>query len=108
MTRREEGEVLEKVWIEVDAAGLEEVILEFREYTEHAWNCLETLSELLNRIDSIWQGKASRAFQARIWRQKSDMESCLKEIRRFAACMEYAKDEYLRCEQDNKENLEEI
>ena len=39
---------------------------------------------------------------------KADMESCLKEIRRFAACMEYAKDEYLRCEQDNKENLEEI
>ena len=61
-----------------------------------------------NHPYSIWQGKASRAFRARIWRQKSDMESCLKEIRRFAACMEYAKDEYLRCEQDNKENLEEI
>ncbi len=99
---------MEKIWIEVDVTGLEDVIRDFREYTEHVWNCLTALSELLDGIDNMWKGKAGQTFQARIRNQKSDMEKCLKEMRRFAACMEYAKDEYIRCEQDNKESLEGI
>lgn len=99
---------MKEIRVEIDTERLKEVIREFRMYAETAQTCLEDMKEELGRLNAAWEGKAGQTFYTRTARELARMEDILKEIRKCAACMEYAGEEYGRSEQEIETYMREL
>lgn len=84
----------------IDTGELADMVWEFRICLEEARTSMEEIQEEFCRLEGAWSGKAREAFRARTERDMAFLNEYLREMSRFAACLEFAKEEYDRTEQE--------
>lgn len=96
------------ICVEIDMERLDAVIGEFQIQLKTAQGCLNDMIREVEYLNTVWKGKAHGAFRLRIDQGLVYMEAYIKEMLRFAACMEYAGEEYRRSDREIKQFLEEL
>ena len=84
----------------IDTGHLADMVWKFRICLEEARTCMEEIREEFCRLEGAWSGKASEAFRARTERDMAFLNEYLREMSKFAACLEFAREEYDRTEQE--------
>lgn len=91
---------MDRAYIEVDTAALKQDSETLRQQTEAAEKSLKNLAEDLTRLNAVWKGAANAAFQKQVAEDAEFISEVLKEAVELIGCMEYAANEYVKCEND--------
>lgn len=59
---------------------------------------LQQLFQEMEELDSMWDGPASQAFAVQFQTDYQIMQDIIENLKGFIQCMQYAADEYNKCE----------
>ncbi len=95
-------------YIEIETEQLKRDTQELLENRQRAVTVLKEMVQEIEELNTMWSGKANRAFRTQFAKDVSSMEQLLEKIQKLAECMEYAASEYGRCESEVKTLVDSI
>lgn len=95
-------------YMEIDTSQLKADIRELEAGTAKVKNSLQGLKGEMEELNGMWKGQANMAFQRQVNLDCSLISGLLEKMDRLAGCMAYAANEYVRCEQEVKNVLDDI
>lgn len=84
--------------IEIETNTLEKDIRELTGELESARKFIQTMTEDMAELDSMWDGPANEAFMAQFGQDVQYAQELCNMIQKLAECMEYAKKQYDICD----------
>lgn len=87
-------------YIEVNTVFLKQDTEALRQQIGQAGQCLKDLAADLTGLDAAWRGTANAAFQRQVAEDAEYLSEVIREVTELSACMEYAANEYVKCEND--------
>ncbi|MGI6010699.1 MAG: WXG100 family type VII secretion target [Ruminococcus sp.] len=85
--------------LEVDTMNLNQKAARFAELALALEEDLEELRGSLMELNGSWEGDAARAFERQFQGDYETMKTVCETVKELQNTMEYAKGEYIRCEQ---------
>lgn len=95
-------------YVETDTSLLAFDVQSLNEAIEKAGKCLESLQVEMTELNSMWSGQANRAFMIRCSQDYTFIKNILSELETMTACMTHACSEYVRCENQVSELVNNI
>lgn len=95
-------------YMEMDTEKLNADIRELEIGTAKMKSSLRKLQEEMEELNGMWKGKANMAFRRQVNLDFGLMSAFLEKLDRLAVCMSYASNEYARCEQEIKSDLNRV
>lgn len=95
-------------YIEVETEQLKRDTQELLENRQKAENVLKEMVQEIEELNTMWSGKANRAFRIQFAADVAMMQELLEKMKKLAECMEYASTEYVRCENEVKTLVDSI
>lgn len=95
-------------YIEIETEQLKRDTQELLENRQRAVSVLNEMVQEIEELNTMWSGRANRAFQIQFVKDVSMMEQLLERIQKLAECMEYAASEYEKCENEVKTLVDSI
>lgn len=95
-------------YMEINTAQLNADIRELEAGTVKVRNSLQGLKGEMEELNGMWKGQANMAFRRQVKLDCSLISALLEKMDRLAGCMAYAANEYVRCEQEIKNALDDI
>lgn len=95
-------------YVEVETQQLKSDTNELLEKKKRAEDTLKELEEEISELNAMWSGKANRAFNRQFYKDVEYMNKLLGKMGKLAECMEFAANEYVRCENEVKAAVESI
>lgn len=85
--------------IEIEAEILERNRKQITEDLKAIQKEIEIFQEETNQLNICWEGPASAAYQARTAEDVNYMFQVCQELAKYTECMEYAVEQYVKCQQ---------
>jgi len=95
-------------YIEIDTSLLQSDVNELNAKAAEAKRSLEALETELEELFGMWIGKASMAFRVQTNKDCNFMKGILSDIDELSECMTHAGKEYVRCENQVNELVNNI
>lgn len=95
-------------YIEIDTEQLKRDMQELLNGEKNAESALQEMVQEVNELNTMWSGKANRAFRVQFSKDIELMSELLEKIKRLAECMEFASTEYVKCEVEVKDLVDNI
>ncbi|MDE7028753.1 MAG: WXG100 family type VII secretion target [Lachnospiraceae bacterium] len=86
--------------IEVDTNTLARDIKELSEELEKATKCIQTMTEDMAELDSMWDGPANEAFMVQFGQDTQYAQELCSMVQKLTECMEYARTQYDICDNE--------
>ena len=87
-------------YIEVNTVVLKQDTETIRQQIQQAEQCLKDLAADLAGLQAAWKGTANAAFQKQAAEDAEFLSDVIKEAAELTGCMEYAANEYVKCENE--------
>lgn len=84
--------------IEIETNTLDKDIRELTGALESARKFIQTMTEDMAELDSMWDGPANEAFMAQFGQDVQYAQELCNMVQKLAECMEYAKKQYDICD----------
>lgn len=95
-------------YIEIDTEQLKRDTQELIENRNHAEAALKEMIQEIEELNTMWSGKANRAFRVQFTNDVTQMNELLDKMDKLADCMEYAEREYVKCENEVRSMVDSI
>lgn len=95
-------------YVEIDTSLLETDVQELNASITKAQKSLEGLKTELEELYGMWSGQASRAFMVQAGKDYIFMKGILNDLKKMTECMTHASKEYVRCENQVSELVNDI
>lgn len=95
-------------YIEIDTGQLDRDIRELRENIDRSAKEMESMVQEIEEMNAMWSGKANMAFRTQFANDVQKMQGLLEKLNKLAECMEYASAEYVKCEGEVRNMVDEI
>lgn len=95
-------------YIEIDTEQLKRDTEELLNNEKNAESALQEMVQEVNELNTMWSGKANRAFRTQFNKDVTLMTELLEKMKRLAECMEFASTEYVKCESEVKALVDSI
>lgn len=95
-------------YIEIETEQLKRDTQELLENRQRAVSVLNEMVQEIEELNTMWSGRANRAFRIQFVKDVSMMEQLLERIQKLAECLEYAASEYEKCENEVKTLVDSI
>lgn len=94
--------------IEISTDRLEADINKMQENLDNLRNAKDQVYRCLQQLNSMWEGKAQMVFNNQTRIDEMIMMSLCANINNLIECMQYAKSEYIRCNEDVNSKIASI
>lgn len=84
--------------IEIETNTLDKDIKELTGELENARKYIQTMTEDMAELDSMWDGPANEAFMAQFGQDVQYAQELCTMVQKLTECMEYAKKQYDTCD----------
>lgn len=95
-------------YIEIETGQLKRDTQELSENRQRAETVLKEMVQEIEELNTMWSGKANRAFRIQFATDVALMQELLEKMKKLAECMEFASTEYDRCETEVRTLVDSI
>lgn len=94
--------------IEISTERLDADISKMQENLDNLRNAKDQVYRCLEQLNTMWDGMAKFAFNAQTQKDRMELLGLLNNLNNLIECMEYAKAEYIRCNEDVNSKIASI
>lgn len=95
-------------YIEVNTINISRERQEISMYAEKANQYLDELREILEVLNTGWEGSANAVFNQELAKDMEFLAGIIQEASKVAVCMGYAEQEYVKCENDVADKIASV
>lgn len=95
-------------YIEIETDQLKRDSQELFENKQHAETILNEMVQEIEELNTMWSGRANLAFRMQFNKDVELMRELLEKMKKLSECMDYASEEYVRCENEVKTLVDSI
>lgn len=95
-------------YIEIDTDQLKRDTQELLENKQKAESVLNEMVHEIEELNTMWSGRANMAFRSQFGKDVQLMQELLGKMQKLGECMEFAAEEYIRCESEVKTLVDSI
>ena len=95
-------------YIEIETDQLKRDTQELRENKQQVEAVLNEMVQEIEELNTMWSGRANMAFRNQFSKDVQLMQELLERMQKLGDCMEFAANEYIRCENEVKSLVDSI